>query len=88
IRKQNQIDHAPVLSRKAGLIKYADKISNIRDIVDSPPVHWSAKRKLDYVTWGENVINNVRTRNASLEHYFDELIERTRKSIGNKDKGK
>ena len=36
-RKQRQIEHAPHLSTGAKIIKLGDKISNITDIVQSPP---------------------------------------------------
>jgi (p)ppGpp synthase/HD superfamily hydrolase len=39
-RKQLQIDHAAALSRGATLIKFGDKISNVRDVTHSPPEGW------------------------------------------------
>ena len=36
-RKQQQIDHAPTISRRAKLVKLADKICNLRDLANSPP---------------------------------------------------
>jgi GTP diphosphokinase / guanosine-3',5'-bis(diphosphate) 3'-diphosphatase len=43
VRKQLQIDHAPHISREAKLVKLADKICNLRDILDSPPADWSTR---------------------------------------------
>src|SRR5580700_2229396 len=40
-RKRLQIEHAPKLSVGAQTIKLADKISNLRAILISPPVSWS-----------------------------------------------
>ena len=37
VRKQLQIEHAPQLSRRAKAIKLADKIANVRDVMESPP---------------------------------------------------
>ncbi|KOR30209.1 hypothetical protein TI04_06765, partial [Achromatium sp. WMS2] len=50
-----QIVHAPELSDGAKLIKIADKISNIEDIVNNPPKSWSLQRKLDYLDWAQKV---------------------------------
>ena len=72
-RKQLQIEHAPHLSNGAKQIKLADKISNITDIVNSPPADWSLQRKLEYVEWGEKVVAGLRGVNSNLEKYFDEL---------------
>ena len=40
-RKQLQVENAPHKTRKAKLLKLADKISNVREIVASPPKDWS-----------------------------------------------
>lgn len=73
-RKQLQIEHAPHLSTGAKLIKLGDKISNIRDVSENPPDGWSKERRLEYINWGESVINGLRGANADLENHFDELI--------------
>ncbi len=80
-RKQLQIEHAPHLSNGAKYIKLGDKISNIRDVTDNPPADWSDERRLEYVEWGEKVINGLRDVNENLENYFDELTARARKKF-------
>src|ERR1700685_189963 len=52
-RKRLQIEHAPELSVKAQTIKLADKISNLRSILSSPPTNWDYERKRQYFEWGE-----------------------------------
>ena len=52
-RKRLQIEHSPHLSPRAKVIKLADKISNLRDLMNSPPVGWDVERRLQYVTWSE-----------------------------------
>ena len=47
-RKQAQIDHAGKISRKAKLVKLADKIANVNDIDGAPPAGWSVERKREY----------------------------------------
>ncbi len=44
-RKRLQIEHARSLSNRARLVKLADKICNLRDIVASPPANWPRQRK-------------------------------------------
>jgi GTP diphosphokinase / guanosine-3',5'-bis(diphosphate) 3'-diphosphatase len=80
-RKQKQIEHAPHLSHGAKQIKLADKISNIRDVVENPPDGWSEQRRREYVEWGEKVIAGVRGANAELEKHFDELIEKAKQKL-------
>ncbi len=72
-RKRFQIKKAPTLSNKAKLIKIADKISNIQDIL-STPLTWSNRRKRKYVEWSEQVVNGCRGVNSKLDKAFDEII--------------
>lgn len=80
-RKELQIEHAPHLSTGAKYIKLADKISNIRDVSENPPDGWSTERRLEYIEWGEQVINGLRGANQNLENHFDELIRAARRKI-------
>jgi guanosine-3',5'-bis(diphosphate) 3'-pyrophosphohydrolase len=80
-RKQLQIEHAPHLSDGAKYIKLADKISNIRDVSENPPDGWSDKRRLEYVEWGEKVIDGLRGVNENLENHFDELVAAAHETI-------
>ena len=43
-RKQLQIEHAAHCSPQAKLVKLADKICNLRDLLTSPPDDWSRER--------------------------------------------
>jgi guanosine-3',5'-bis(diphosphate) 3'-pyrophosphohydrolase len=80
-RKQLQIEHSPHLSPGAKTIKLGDKISNITDILNSPPADWDLQRKQEYVKWGENVVAGLRGANANLEKHFDELAARAKKQF-------
>jgi hypothetical protein len=80
-RKQLQVEHAPHKSREAKLIKLADKISNVRAIVDSPAPDWTAKRRMDYVRWARDVVAGLRGTSDWLEQKFDEAAERAEASI-------
>jgi guanosine-3',5'-bis(diphosphate) 3'-pyrophosphohydrolase len=74
VRKQLQIDHAASLSKEAKLVKLADKIANITDIINSPPVDWSKGRKQEYFAWAKAVVDNLRGVHQGLEGEFDDLI--------------
>lgn len=83
-RKELQIEHAPHLSNGAKLIKLGDKISNIRDVTENPPDNWSRERRIEYVEWGEKVINGLRGTNEELEKHFNELIASAKARITQK----
>ena len=73
-RKQLQIDHAPKLSKDATLVKIADKISNITDVINESPPEWDINRCKEYIDWAEAVINNCHKVNTPLENHFYNLI--------------
>ena len=75
-RKQRQVDHAPHLSRKAKLVKLADKIANLRDMFEAPPARWSHRRKHQYFQWASRVIEGLRGTHPELERIFDGLVAR------------
>jgi guanosine-3',5'-bis(diphosphate) 3'-pyrophosphohydrolase len=73
VRKEKQIEHAPHISNEAKLVKLADKISNLRDIKNSPPADWSDQRKHEYFDWAAKVVQGLRGSNKKLEDLFDSL---------------
>jgi len=75
-RKRLQVLKAPGKSEGAKLVKLADKISNLRDILASPPADWPQKRKVEYFQWARDVVAGLRGVNSRLEAAFDEVFER------------
>lgn len=71
-RKRLQIEQAAALSRRAKLVKLADKICNLRDVADNPPTGWSLTRKREYFDWAKAVVDNLRGAHPGLESIFDE----------------
>lgn len=71
-RKRLQIAHAEGLSRRAKLVKLADKIDNLRDLANSPPSDWSLQRRQEYFDWARAVIDKLRGVHPRLEAVFDE----------------
>lgn len=76
VRKQKQIEHAPHIATEAKLVKLADKICNLRDILASPPANWSAERKQAYFDWASQVVDGLRGVHPVLEAAFDTLVAR------------
>jgi len=74
-RKRLQIEHAPHVSRRAKLVKLADKICNLRDIAASPPADWAVERKQEYFDWAKAVVDGLRGVHPALEHVFDEAYK-------------
>lgn len=72
-RKALQIEHAAQLSHAAKLVKLADKICNLRDLLRSPPADWSLARKQEYFDWAASVVSGLRGHNAALEAIFDHV---------------
>ena len=70
-RKRLQIAKTPGKSRRAKLLKLADKTSNLRSLMQSPPVGWTEARLRDYVVWAEAVVRSCRGLNPKLEAAFD-----------------
>ena len=73
-RKRLQIANAPNKSARAQVIKLADKISNLRAILSSPPVDWTERRKAEYFDWAQQVVEGLATPNPALKTEFDRLV--------------
>lgn len=75
-RKRLQVAKAASKSNGAKLVKLADKISNLRDIIDCPPPRWSAERRESYFRWAKQVVDGLRGVSPRLEATFDETFTR------------
>lgn len=75
-RKRLQVEHAPTISRRAKLVKLADKIANLRDIASSPPADWPHQRQQEYFDWAKAVVDGLRGIHPTLERIFDEAYKR------------
>jgi guanosine-3',5'-bis(diphosphate) 3'-pyrophosphohydrolase len=73
VRKSLQVEHAPRLSARAQTIKLADKISNVRSILTSPPVDWSLERRQAYFAWSTRVVGALSAPNPTLKREFEKL---------------
>ncbi|WP_168732894.1 HD domain-containing protein [Aliigemmobacter aestuarii] len=55
-RKRLQVVNAPGKSAGAALVKLCDKMSNVRAVGATPPVHWPVTRRIAYLDWAETVV--------------------------------
>ena len=81
-RKRLQIEHSPHLSERAKHVKLADKIANVRSVLEAPPAKWPLSRRREYLDWTEQVIAGLRGSNPALEKYYDDLLARARRVLG------
>jgi (p)ppGpp synthase/HD superfamily hydrolase len=72
-RKRLQIVNAPKKSVRAQLIKLADKISNLRAILASPPADWSVQRQREYFEWAKQVVDALSAPDAGLKAEFERV---------------
>jgi guanosine-3',5'-bis(diphosphate) 3'-pyrophosphohydrolase len=71
VRKELQVAHAKTISSGAKLIKFADKIANMEDLLikggDGIPENWNAQDIQRYVWHAKRVIDNLKEISPSLE---------------------
>jgi guanosine-3',5'-bis(diphosphate) 3'-pyrophosphohydrolase len=80
-RKRLQVERAGSLSPRARLVRLADKICNVRDLVSDAPHGWSVERRRDYLDWTERVISGCRGCNAGLEIAYDQALQDARRAL-------
>ncbi|MDA0709544.1 MAG: HD domain-containing protein [bacterium] len=81
VRKDLQIENAHTLSEGARLIRLADKICNLTDMVTRPPVGWMKDRLSAYVEWCEAVVSRMPKTHSGLEARFEEVSESARQAF-------
>jgi len=80
-RKRLQIEHTRTMSHGARLIKIADKICNVREVLHSPPDGWVIERRREYVEWAAKVVDGCRGSNTELEKHFDTILQQAREAF-------
>lgn len=75
-RKKLQVARASRSSQAAKLVKLADKICNLRDMLARPPRRWPLKRKREYFEFAKRVVDRVRGASPELAARFDQLYAR------------
>ena len=72
-RKRLQIVNAPKKTVRAQKIKLADKISNLRSMLDSPPADWDEARRREYFEWAGRVVAGLTAPDPELKREFDRI---------------
>ncbi len=80
-RKRLQVVNAPKKSVRAQVIKLADKISNLRSLLHSPPADWSLQRKREYFEWAKQVVDGLAAPNQKLKAEFERLYRKADSTI-------
>lgn len=77
VRKRRQVTDAAKKSKRARILKTADKISNLRALENSPPPTWTRAKRLDYVAWAREVHVGLRGASPTLDQLFEKQAVRT-----------
>lgn len=70
-RKMLQVEHAETVTEGAKLVKLADKLSNLRGILNDPPADWTDETKFGYFVWSYTVTSRMRGVNEQLDAMLD-----------------
>ena len=54
-----ELERAKSLTSAASAIRIADKYENVGDINLEQPIKWPIERKLNYITWAKNLVDNI-----------------------------
>lgn len=76
-RKQRQIEKAALISARGQWLKQADKISNLRSMVDAPPEGWPRERIDDYFNWSRRVVDSMTQPHPWLSAEFERTYLRS-----------
>ena len=80
-RKRLQVQRAASLSRRAKLVRIADKIANVHDVLHAPPSDWSLDWRLSYIDWTERVVDRCRGCHPRLEAHYDDVVVEARRAL-------
>ncbi|MBF0368191.1 MAG: bifunctional (p)ppGpp synthetase/guanosine-3',5'-bis(diphosphate) 3'-pyrophosphohydrolase [Magnetococcales bacterium] len=81
-RKQLQIETAFHKPLPAKLIKLADMIHNLRDLVAAPPQSWSLERRQGYVVWAQAVAVGLAGAHGGLELKMRQALTEAKQAFG------
>lgn len=74
-RKKLQIGHAAYASYEPKLIKLAEKLYNLNDLLNETPKGWSPDLALGYFVWSYYVVKGIGGINACLDKVFNQVIK-------------
>ena len=74
-RKKLQVIKAPHKSHAAKLVKLADKLDNLSDLLKETPKGWSPEVAYGYFVWSYKVVEGLRGSNSELEDALDSIFQ-------------
>jgi GTP diphosphokinase / guanosine-3',5'-bis(diphosphate) 3'-diphosphatase len=80
-RKKIQIETAHQKTRRAKILKLADKTSNLRTLVTNPAADWSVRRKIEYIEFARQVAAGLDGANDYLEKRLKEAARAAEQSL-------
>ena len=78
VQKEIQLQTASRLSWEATLVRTADKLSNLDDVIHNPPVTWDRERRIGYLKWAESVVSNCPKASDGLFELFSNKVSEGR----------
>jgi GTP diphosphokinase / guanosine-3',5'-bis(diphosphate) 3'-diphosphatase len=76
-RRARQVLEVGQMTARSRRLKIADKISNVRDVLENRPAGWHDEDVRAYVEWGRLVVDECRAADPHLAARFDRLYLRT-----------
>ena len=70
-----QVVNTPKKSHKARLISQADKLYNLRDLMQATPEGWSEGRVQEYFEWAGRVIRGMLGASPNLEAELEKVLK-------------
>ncbi len=80
-RKELQVRQASALSYRAKLVRIADKICNVHDVLHRPPADWPVPWRRSYIDWTERVVRGCRGTHTDLEACYDRTLTEARRAL-------
>lgn len=80
-KREHQVEQARRSSRRAKLIKLADKTSNVLELVERPAEDETVRGMSKYLRWARRTVDACRGAEPAMESAFDAAAERLDKVI-------
>lgn len=84
-KREHQVLQAGRSSRRAKLIKLADKTSNVLELVERPAADDTVRSQAKYLRWARRTVDACRGADAAMEAAFDAAAARLDTAIGQRE---
>jgi len=74
-RKMLQVEKAAHKSYGAKIVKYADKLYNLRDLLRDPPDFWDILTIQGYFVWSKKVVTGLRGTHPVFDSLLDDVFK-------------